>query len=211
MLNYPELMLQGKAERSGKYDKQGFPQDEVFSLGPVSFWLYHGNPIAAFNRDTHELRRSACGWKSPTTKKRLNQFAYAEGFKAPYIYQRNYTWYIGDDKPFEDASFPELPALYHKIDGWRGYSIPTLALYGASDCGTWSDSPAPSSSVLAELESMRSTLRSLGFKTRLAWTESSNAFMIKRWILIQGKDIERAIEESKTIDISGDTYIHLAH
>lgn len=211
MHNYPQLMLEGKAEKSGKYDKQGFPQDETFSIGPVSFWLYHGNPIAAYNRSDGTLRRSSCGWNTSTTKERLNLFSWHEGIKAPIIYQRKYKWYINDGEPFEDASFPELPALYHKTDGWRGYSIPILALYGASDCGTWSDSPAPSGSVLAELESMRSTFRSLGFKTRLAWTESSNIFMIKRWILIQGRDIERAIKEAESIDISGYKYIHLAH
>ena len=40
---------------------------------------------------------------------------------------------------------------YHKIDGWRGYPVPALAIVGASDTGGWDDSPCPSREVKAEL------------------------------------------------------------
>ena len=51
---------------------------------------------------------------------------------------------------------------YHRgSDPWgRGsYPIPQYAVIGASDCGMWPDSPAPSDRVAAELEEFRKVLR----------------------------------------------------
>jgi hypothetical protein len=48
---------------------------------------------------------------------------------------------------------------YHKIDGWRGYPVPALAIVGASDTGAWDDSPCPSNEVKAELRRASDTAR----------------------------------------------------
>ena len=55
----------------------------------------HGNKIAELDRVTGELTISDCGWKSVTTKERLNGIL--DYFKLPKITQKNYVWYIGDE------------------------------------------------------------------------------------------------------------------
>lgn len=83
---------------------------------------------------------------------------------------------------------------YHRIDGWRGYSIPAYAVAGASDTGTWDDSPAPSDQVLIEIATLRRFLRKAGIKTRLRWGTSSNVFMAKRWLVIEPESRDKANE-----------------
>lgn len=77
---------------------------------------------------------------------------------------------------------------YHKIDGWRGYSIPDLAVAGSSYTGEFSDSPAPMKSVKPELERMRSYLSKHGIDSEIKSSESSNAFMQKLWVVVKDKD-----------------------
>jgi len=83
---------------------------------------------------------------------------------------------------------------YHRLDGWRGYSIPDRAVAGSSDTGMWSDSPAPSDKVLAELAKLRAELKAAGIKSRVSHTLSSNAFMIKRWVVVPRADFDRALK-----------------
>jgi len=74
---------------------------------------------------------------------------------------------------------------YHRIDGWRGYRIPRLAIAGASDTGTFDDSPCPSNLVKAEISRIqREVLRPLGIKSRTVYGNSSNAFCMKRWLVV---------------------------
>jgi hypothetical protein len=63
---------------------------------------------------------------------------------------------------------------------------------GSSDCGSWSDSPAPSDQVREELERFRVVLRKHGIRSRLRYTRSGNAFMVKRWVVVHSKDFMRA-------------------
>lgn len=82
---------------------------------------------------------------------------------------------------------------YHRIDGWRGYHIPPRAIVGASDTGTWDDSPAPSDKVAAELRRFqREALRPAGIRSRQIRSQSSNVFMVKRWLTVAREDFERA-------------------
>lgn len=86
-----------------------------------------------------------------------------------------------------------MKSRYHRIDGWRGYSIPGAAVAGASDTGTWEDSPCPSPKVAEEVRKFqRECLRPLGIKSRTRYGHSSNVFCGKRWIVVKEGDYERA-------------------
>lgn len=82
---------------------------------------------------------------------------------------------------------------YNKIDGWRAYWIPALAVAGASDTGTYSDSPCPSYEVAKELNRLRKeVLRPAGIKSRTRWGSTSNLFCAKRWLVVSREDFPRA-------------------
>ena len=82
---------------------------------------------------------------------------------------------------------------YHKIDGWRGYPIPALAIVGSSDTGTWSDSPCPTPEVLAEIRRFRrEALKPAGIKSRSRIGVSSNVFCAKRWLTVSPEDFDTA-------------------
>lgn len=85
---------------------------------------------------------------------------------------------------------------YHKIDGWRGYPIPARAVAGASDTGTWDDSPCPTPQVKAELKRFqRECLRPHGIHSRIRHGSSSNVFCGKHWIVVCEFDqFERAAQ-----------------
>lgn len=107
-----------------------------------------------------------------------------------------------------------IPSRYHRIDGWRGYSIPGSAVMGSSDTGTWDDSPCPTPEVLAELNEFRKRiLRPAGIKSRLRAGTSSNVFCGKIWVCVPSKDWERADQLAKDyLDQHAHLrYIHNAH
>lgn len=82
---------------------------------------------------------------------------------------------------------------YHRIDGWRGYTIPGNAIVGSSDTGEAEDSPAPSHKVAEEFRRFRrEVLTPAGIKARLRTTQSSNVFMIKRWLTVDPLNFDRA-------------------
>lgn len=86
-------------------------------------------------------------------------------------------------------------ARYHRIDGWRGYRMPRLAIVGASDTGMFSDSPCPSDKVRAELRRfVREVLKPAGIKPRRSCGSSSNVFCGKRWISVSIEDFPRAAQ-----------------
>lgn len=101
------------------------------------------------------------------------------------------------------------PASYHKIDGWRGYAIPFGAVVGASDTGTWSDSPCPSDKVEAEIKQVQAELRKQGIRSRQKFGETSNVFCGKRWLVVSPKDWDRAVEFADSL-IPQFRYIHNA-
>ncbi len=63
------------------------------SEGDTSVYL-HGNRIA-FVSQFGDITLSSCGWDTPTTKSRLNAIldTFLHGF---HVWQRNFTWYIGN-------------------------------------------------------------------------------------------------------------------
>lgn len=92
---------------------------------------------------------------------------------------------------------------YHKIDGWRGYWLPPRAIAGASDTGTWSDSPAPTPDVIAELDAFKAHLRKHKVKYRSTFGVTSNVFAGKRWItVVDFDDFARAAQ--LTVDYLAD-------
>lgn len=101
---------------------------------------------------------------------------------------------------------------YHRIDGWRGYSIPEYAVAGASDCGRFSDSPAPTDQVEEELKRFRrEVLRPAGIHSRLLAGSTSNVFCGKRWITVRAEDFTHAAQLTmEWMESNRDTtkYIH---
>lgn len=91
-----------------------------------------------------------------------------------------------------DSGAIRIPARgasrYHRIDGWRGYSVPALAVAGASDTGTWDDSPCPSPQVKAELARLSKHLRENGVPVRTRYGTSSNVFCGKRWLVVRNRE-----------------------
>jgi hypothetical protein len=86
-----------------------------------------------------------------------------------------------------------MKSRYHKLDNWRGYRIPGLAVAGASDTGTWSDSPCPSDKVAKEIRRLqRECLRPAGIKSRQRAGGSSNCFCGKRWVCVSQSDWPQA-------------------
>ena len=104
---------------------------------------------------------------------------------------------------------------YNKIDGWRGYWVPALAVAGSSDTGTYSDSPCPSPVVLKEIKRIRKeVLLPAGIKSRSRFGNSSNLFCAKRWLVVAREDFDRAarlvdnwLEDNK----SSTSYVHNAN
>lgn len=83
---------------------------------------------------------------------------------------------------------------YHKIDGWRGYSIPNTALVGVTDTGNWSDSPCRPSEGSAELKKFRTeALKPAGIKSRVRFGQTTNVFCGKRWLCVSAADFPRAV------------------
>jgi hypothetical protein len=96
-----------------------------------------------------------------------------------------------------------------KTDVWRGYGRSAYAVLGSSDTGMWEDSPCPSDKVHKELESFREFLRNKGIDSSIKTEQSSNVFMVKRWVVVQPDDYKEAkklaqqyLKENKT------SYIH---
>lgn len=58
--------------------------------GKISDYYLHGNRIAEYHHETKKLTISDCGWKTNTTKGRLNSILPHNYF----IYQKDWTWYL---------------------------------------------------------------------------------------------------------------------
>lgn len=76
--------------------------------------------------------------------------------------------------------------------GRDSYAIPQYAVIGSSDCGSWSDSPAPTDLVRDELERFRAVLRKNRIRSRFVYIRSGNVFMVKRRVVVHSKDFARA-------------------
>lgn len=101
---------------------------------------------------------------------------------------------------------------YHRIDGWRGYSIPRLAIVGASDTGTWDDSPCPTPAVKAELARFRrDALRPAGIRSRQVTGSTANVFCGKRWLIVAPQDYPRAAQLAVDWLAANNDRLHYLH
>jgi hypothetical protein len=167
-----------------------------------SLWLF-GNKIAEHREDGMYI--SNAGWKSNTTKERLN------GLPDVHIIQKKGEWYLngnlwdGDwirvntntppevDKEKIGKSF-NTSKTYVRIDGWRGYEQPTYAVCGANDTGMWDDSPCPSNVAKKELDNAKEILKRNKIPTKLMTTETSNVFCVHHYLITPPSYIEKAKE-----------------
>ena len=189
-MNAIVFLKEGKyTNNGGKKDEKGAYQDEIVPMGDWTVWFYHANPIVAFHRVSGAVLRTTSGWRTKTTKDRLNSIPGSR------ISQKKGEWYEKGE-PFEDNGEDIRILLgretYHRIDGWRGYSIPAFAVAGSSDTGGWSDSPCPSDSVEGEIKRVRAILKEHKIRSYVCWTETSNVFCIKRWVCVRGIDFRDA-------------------
>ena len=83
--------------------------------------IYHDTPVVAF--DNNIIRLDSGGWRTPTTKTRMNQSSnqFGLGFS---VYQKNYKWYVScnDSRvlPFSDGMmFSRIPWGLMKTPEWR--------------------------------------------------------------------------------------------
>ena len=85
------------AIKSGKSAVCGSNTRVVFNGHVASVYL-HGNVIAevSVGYQTVCVCRDDCGWRTVTTKSRLN--ALADAFGCERIYQHDHVWYIGGNK-----------------------------------------------------------------------------------------------------------------
>jgi hypothetical protein len=92
------------------------------------------------------------------------------------------------------SSYKIKTKITKKGDAWgRGQIIqPIYAVAGANDTGTWEDSPCPSYQVDKELKDFQTHLREKGISSMIKSTESSNVFMIRRWIIVEPKKLAEA-------------------
>jgi hypothetical protein len=64
--------------------------------GKTALVLLHGNPIAQYGPNGSMSVRHA-GWRTNTTKSRLNAFLTTLGRHSYGVYQKAYAWYLCDD------------------------------------------------------------------------------------------------------------------
>lgn len=133
-----------------------------------------------------------------STNKEMEDYFMKEGNMSSkeadfYIRQRDEALSKDIDFVFEKYSSDPRPKYNPKkrwvsTGGWRGYNQSAYAVAGSSDTGMWSDSPCPSNEVNTELKDFQKYLGNKGIKTNIRNTESSNAFMIKRWVVVDNPD-----------------------
>jgi hypothetical protein len=81
---------------------------------------------------------------------------------------------------------------WRHTDPMRGYSEFKYAVVGGSDAGEWEDSPAPSHITTRELNGIKQALKKEHIKYRETAARSSNVFMIKRYVVVQPSNLDRA-------------------
>jgi len=65
----------------------------------------HNTDIILFSKDG-TIRYNTNGWRTVTTKERLNRFGPVG------VYQRNYEWFLSDGTPFEDDMVVKANHVY---------------------------------------------------------------------------------------------------
>ena len=83
--------------------------------------------------------------------------------------------------------------------GWTGYGSFENAVAGATDTGTWDDSPCPTPVRKREIGMAKTALRKAKIPHVTAWAQTSNCFSVKQHVLVAPGDRERAIELLKPL------------
>ena len=156
-----------------------------------SLWLFE-NRIAEIKRDG--LWISNCGWKSATTKERLN------GLSGVNIVQRGGTWYLNGFEwdgewthvdtwnsmrgiAYEPESIPEENVQEPEFDvtsEWmeQGYSKPVYAVYHTL--------------VESNLEEVEQMLNGEGIPTRRMESDTEGVYQPNYFIVVRPEDVVRA-------------------
>lgn len=162
----------------------------------------HGNPIA--KRVAGGIQVADCGWPTATTRRWLSLLpgVRVNGHKGAHLLNGK-EWdgsptLIPSDLP-EPTGTPGTAwdmseHCTDRSDAWRPVFMPVHAVAGANDTGKWSDSPCPSDTATAELEAVKAALSKAGIPTRDKVLNSSNVFMVRRFVVVRPCDAARARE-----------------
>lgn len=82
-----------------KTTKKGAYRDVSIRLEDTIVHYYHQSPIVVQNGDVYRL--SSCGWKTSTTKERINRYL-PSGY---FVRQRDFEWYL--ETPEETLDFKD--------------------------------------------------------------------------------------------------------
>jgi hypothetical protein len=183
------------------YKKLNSANTKVWQDQEGSHMSLFGNKIAWVTLKG-ELWLDSCGWVSKTTRDRLSAVL-GGGLsikKKEYILNGE-AWdgkptmvRVQVEKPNPSAkckTFIETTSWVSR-DAWRGANVPTFAVAGANDTGTWDDSPCPTPVATKELSELASYLKSYGIPTKEMVCESSNVFCALRYLITYPSDVELA-------------------
>lgn len=94
-------------ERRKEWRKDNTRVSLSYSLSgkPIIEVYLHGNLIALFLNDRILIRHA--GWKTPTTKSRLNVIVRNYSNKYSQIYQKNFIWYLKEKGSDNSIDFSE--------------------------------------------------------------------------------------------------------
>ena len=73
------------------FGKKTVPRDEWYQIANLTLVYYHQHCIIADNGS--EITLDSCGYRTATTKERMNAYFYEKGYDIR-VYQQNYEWYI---------------------------------------------------------------------------------------------------------------------
>jgi len=180
---------EGVLEISGKC---GYFIDEIVKLYSkdlkryFSFWLYHGNAIAMYDHEEKQYFYTSAGWKSKTTRERLNDIR-------ANITQKNFEWYRNGEKWTGDGVTEEfIDTTLRRITGKMAGHY--FCLDSFPDTGTWEDSPYRSETAEKKLQNLERISRTEGIKTYRGHETTQNVFCMYRSLFVRGCDFEKAME-----------------
>jgi len=93
--------------KGGQYMGMGYPhkmdmqRDELHMEGNKVIYHLWGHPIATLDVVSHVLNVSDCGYRTFTTKERINGL-----LPSGKIYQKDFVWYVYDPKKKKDIVWP---------------------------------------------------------------------------------------------------------
>jgi hypothetical protein len=120
------------------------------------------------------------GLYSNTTTRHIKDFLKQNGFKAETSKQ------IMQDYGVKKMNYKvKQKKKWINTGGYRGYDQSAYAVAGSSYTGNLEDSPCPSYKVHSELKDFQEYLNQKGIKSKIKNTQSSNAFMMKRWVVVE--------------------------